>query len=88
MVGFQLPPSGILRTLRLQVPSGVSNNTHECSDTRDDIIYAYVQLILDTIPTSDGNSYKNEQNTDRHTDKHLERKGLRCLDCNRREYSL
>ena len=39
IVVFQ-PPRGILSTLRLQVPSGMSEDEHACYDSGEDIIHA------------------------------------------------
>ena len=65
IVGFQLPPSGNLSTLRLSVPSGLSDDEHACSDAEDEIIHACVRLLSDSNPTSNDDSYKNKLRTDK-----------------------
>ena len=65
MVIFHPPPSGILSTLRLCVSIGLSDDKHSCNGTGEDIIHAYVQLLSVSTPTSNDDSYKNGEKTDK-----------------------
>ena len=58
------PPSGIFRTPRLRGTSGMSNDEDAWNYREEDIIHAYVRLLYDSTPTSNGDSYKNEQRID------------------------
>ena len=64
MVGLHPPPphplSGILVTIRLRFPIGLSNNEHSYNGVGYDIIHAYVRLLSDMTSASNDNSYKKK----------------------------